>query len=67
MPVLLACGVAQAKEPASFRPAWWCPGAHLQTIWAGTLRPTPRVPLSRHRWELPDGDFLDVDELAAGA
>jgi predicted alpha/beta-fold hydrolase len=25
------------------------------------------VPLVRARWELPDGDFLDVDELAADA
>ncbi len=64
---LLACGVVSAQASASFRPAWWCPGAHLQTIWAAVLRPTPRVPLTRARWELPDGDFLDVDELAAEA
>ena len=50
---------------ASFHPAWWCPGAHLQTVWAGALRPLPRAALIRERWELPDGDFLDVDELAA--
>ena len=50
----------------SFQPAWWCRSAHLQTIWAGILRPSPRVSLARVRWELPDGDFLDVDELAAG-
>lgn len=60
-------GVAQAAESASFEPAWWCRGAHLQTIWAGILRPSPQVPLTRARWELPDGDFLDVDELAAPA
>ncbi len=52
---------------SSFQPAWWCPGAHGQTIWAGALRSSPRVPLTRRRWELPDGDFLDVDELAAEA
>ncbi len=51
--------------PDSFQPAWWCRGAHLQTIWAGMLRPTPHVALTRARWELPDGDFLDVDEPAA--
>lgn len=56
---------ALAKE-TGFQPAWWCPGAHLQTIWAGLLRQAPQVPLTRARWELPDGDFLDVDELAAG-
>ena len=52
--------------PGPFRPAWWCPGAHLQTIWAAILRPAPKVPLTRERWELPDGDVLDVDLLAAG-
>ena len=34
-------------------------------MWASILRPSPRVPLARARWELPDGDFLDVDVLAA--
>lgn len=53
-------------DGVTFQPAWWCPGAHLQTIWAGVVRPAPRIPLTRARWELPDGDFLDVDELAAG-
>jgi len=51
---------------AEFQPAWWCRNAHLQTIWGGIVRRAPRVPLTRTRWELPDGDFLDVDELAAG-
>ena len=32
----------------------------MQTIYA-SLRPPPRVPLSRERWETPDGDFIDVD------
>jgi predicted alpha/beta-fold hydrolase len=63
---LLTCDSAHGQREAAFRPAWWCPGAHLQTIWAGILRPSPRVVVARARWELPDGDFLDVDELAAG-
>ena len=50
---------------SSFAPAWWCRNTHLQTI-AATFRPSPPVPLTRVRWELPDGDFLDIDELAAG-
>ena len=54
-------GCATSHE--SFHPAWWYPGRHLQTI-GGTLRRAPRVPLQRSRRELPDGDFLDVDELA---
>jgi len=38
----------------------WLPGGHLQTIYA-SLRPPPAVPLTRERWETPDGDFIDVD------
>lgn len=51
------------KAPRSFRAAWWCAGANQQTILAALLRPTPRVPVRRERWETPDGDFLDVDRL----
>jgi predicted alpha/beta-fold hydrolase len=43
-----------------FASPWWLPGGHLQTIYA-SLRPPPRVPLERSRWETPDGDFVDVD------
>jgi len=39
---------------------WWLPGGHLQTLYASLRRP-PRPPLERHRWETPDGDFIDVD------
>lgn len=49
----------------SFHPAWWCRNPHMQTIWGALLRRPPRLRLTRARWELPDGDFLDVDELAA--
>ncbi len=50
-----------------FQPAWWCRGGHTQTVWAALCRPTPRIRLARIRWDLPDGDFLDVDALAAPA
>jgi predicted alpha/beta-fold hydrolase len=39
------------------------PGPHLQTIFGPLFRPLPRVPLRRERWELPDGDFVDLDWL----
>ncbi|MBI2175002.1 MAG: hypothetical protein HYU33_07380, partial [Candidatus Omnitrophica bacterium] len=61
----LTCEGGYAQVSTTFRPAWWCRGAHVQTIWAGVLRRSPQVPVTRLRWELPDGDFLDVDELAA--
>ena len=45
----------------SFVPAWWCRGAHLQTLWPRLARYRPRIALRRERLELPDGDFLDLD------
>lgn len=44
-----------------FRPAWWCRGPHMQTLWPYLFRRAPRVALRRERLELPDGDFLDLD------
>jgi len=46
---------------SSFRPAWWLPGPHLQTLWPSLIRPRPQPALRRERLELPDGDFLDLD------
>ncbi|MEJ2760896.1 MAG: hydrolase [Gammaproteobacteria bacterium] len=47
------------RVASEFRPAWWLPGAHAQTLWpylfhydAGKLTP--------ERLELPDGDFVDL-------
>lgn len=49
-------------KPSTFRPAWWLPSAHLQTIWPALMRRQPRVisQLEHERLELPDGDFLDL-------
>ena len=44
-----------------FRPAWWLPGPHLQTLWPALMRRRGRPTLKRERLELPDGDFLDLD------
>lgn len=48
-----------------FVPAWWCRGRHAQTVWGAQCWPVPPVPRHRQRWETPDGDFLDVDEVPA--
>jgi len=48
-------------EPSRFVPAWWCRGAHMQTLWPVFVRRRPTVVLQRERLELPDGDFLDLD------
>ncbi len=44
-----------------FRPAWWLPGGHLQTLYPTLFRPRRLPPLTRERLELDDGDFLDLD------
>jgi hypothetical protein len=50
-------------SPRPYRRASWLPGPHLGTVYASVARPLPRPSFRRERWELPDGDFLDVDRL----
>lgn len=50
----------------SYTPASWLPGAHAMTVFAGVARIPPRLAASPARWELADGDFLDVDRFDAG-
>ncbi len=45
---------------SAFRPAWWLPGPHLQTLWPSLLRPRMSLELSLRRIELADGDFIDL-------
>lgn len=45
-----------------FKPAWWLPSSHLQTLWPTFCRPgIKNIALERERLELPDGDFIDLD------
>lgn len=46
-----------------FRPAWWLPGAHLQTLWPSLFRHHAPLALDRERVELEDGDFIDLSWL----
>jgi predicted alpha/beta-fold hydrolase len=46
---------------SQFRPAWWLPGAHLQTLYPTLCRRRLQPPLGRERLELADGDFIDLD------
>jgi uncharacterized protein len=46
---------------SAFRPAWWLPGPHLQTLYPSLFRPRRPPSLNRERLELPDGDFLDLE------
>ncbi|QKS29316.1 MAG: hydrolase [Candidatus Accumulibacter similis] len=47
-----------------YRAPGWLPGGHLQTIHPLLIRPDA-LPYDRQRWETPDGDFIDLDWLAA--
>lgn len=50
------------KTKTPFKPAWWLPGPHLQTLWPTLCRKISKgLHLERERFELPDGDFLDLD------
>jgi len=46
---------------STFRPAWWLPGPHLQTLYPSLFRRRTVPRLFRQRLELPDGDFVDLD------
>jgi predicted alpha/beta-fold hydrolase len=48
----------------SFRPAWWIPGPHAQTLWGKLVRRQRPVPTRIERWDTDDGDFLDIHRLA---
>src|SRR3954470_20463541 len=48
------------KHAIPYASPWWLPGGHLQTIYP-SLRPPPRIAMTRERWRTPDGDFIDVD------
>ncbi|HUT41343.1 MAG TPA: hydrolase [Gammaproteobacteria bacterium] len=52
---------------SAFRPAWWLPGAHLQTLYPSLFRKRIIPRLERQRLELPDGDFIDIDWTDAGS
>lgn len=44
-----------------FKPAWWLPGPHLQTLWNPLCRAPAQLQRERERLWLEDGDFLDLD------
>jgi predicted alpha/beta-fold hydrolase len=51
---------------APFKPAWWLPGPHLQTLWPTLARNAVTVAVTRERIELADGDFIDLDWSSVG-
>lgn len=45
---------------SAFRPAWWLPGPHLQTLWPFVFKPPTPTDGETQRIETPDGDFIDL-------
>ncbi|HEX4045917.1 MAG TPA: hydrolase [Gammaproteobacteria bacterium] len=47
---------------SDFKAAWWLRSPHLQTLWPTLCRrPIKNLVITRERFELPDGDFIDLD------
>lgn len=46
-----------------FRPAWFAPNRHLQTMWGKLFRSPPRLPLRVERWPTPDDDHVELHRL----
>jgi predicted alpha/beta-fold hydrolase len=51
------------RSEYTYRPAWWVPGAHAQTLWGKFFRPRSTLATRLERWETPDGDFIDLHRL----
>jgi predicted alpha/beta-fold hydrolase len=49
----------------TYTPAWWVPGAHLQTLWGKLVRRPPNVATRVERWTTPDGDELEIRRVDA--
>ncbi len=45
---------------SSFRPAWWLTNRHMQTLCSTMMRHIKAPIDSTERFELPDGDFVDL-------
>jgi len=60
---VLASPLDPAGASRRYRPAWWLPGRHLQTLWGRLGRRMPVVATRRERWDTADGDVLELDRL----
>ena len=55
--------MSSERRAEIYRPAWWIPGAHAQTLWGKFFRRRPPFSLRVERWDTTDGDFVDVHRL----
>jgi predicted alpha/beta-fold hydrolase len=61
---LLFLPVSPSSE-LTYTPAWWVPGAHLQTMWGKLFRRPPVVATRSEFWPTPDDDEIEVHRLDA--
>lgn len=47
---------------SAFTPPAWLSNCHVQTMWQSYFRQPANITLTRERFELADGDFLDIDK-----
>ena len=64
-PPITHSSVVIRSSKNTYTPAWWVPGAHLQTLWGKLARRPPRIPTRVERWITPDGDTLEMRRLDA--
>ena len=55
--------VAQGVSAKPYVAPSWLPGGNAQTIYPFLLNSLPLISYRRERWELDDGDFIDIDWL----
>ena len=48
-----------------YRPAWWLPGGHLQTLWGKFAPKTPVPPTTIERLEMSDGDRIELHTVGS--
>ncbi len=51
---------------SQFKPAWWLPGGHFQTIWQPLFRGEVSLERTSEVLTLPDGDEIRLDWVAEG-
>ena len=59
--------MSSAASPSPFVPAWWVPGAHLQSAWGRLARSRRLLTFEREALTTPDGDELMLDHAAGPA
>lgn len=50
-----------ASHPQHYSAPIWLPGGNAQTIYPYLFKPKKLINYRRERWELNDGDFIDID------